>query len=424
MDLNSEKFPAWFRWIWVALACWALYWQGMGFLNSLKPKLPDIGDFFQDWASARNYFEGFPLYTDQLITIEHYLKVKIESQQQLNNINFINAHPPTSILLTMPFVFFDYENAQLVWNLISLGLFIITLWRIFRELNIKITIWMLPPFIVFLLICNPLRQHLNQGQLTLVILFLLVEAWIADRSGHNWVAGSLIGVAASIKLFPGFMLLYFILRRKWQSLLAGILCCLLLAGLTAGILGPGVYKTYIKDVLPEIDRFRSHWLNASITGFWSKLFDADPSERLVPIIQSPIIEKITSGLSYFVVFNCLFWVKKGHKIKEDYDNLYSLFMVAMLLVAPITWDNNFLLLLLPFIIIWIRIKEIKNLNFLFLIIFGVLCLEEPIIWRLFYPEGWGNIARPLQSLTVLAYQFYALVGFFVIGLMTCKFKKS
>ena len=45
LEQSPEKYPKWFRWIWVALACWALYWQGMGFLNSLKPKPPDLGDF-------------------------------------------------------------------------------------------------------------------------------------------------------------------------------------------------------------------------------------------------------------------------------------------------------------------------------------------------------------------------------------------
>ena len=428
MELNPEKMPVWFRWFLVAIACWALYWQGMGFLNSLKPKLPyEIMDFFQDYASARNYLEGLPVYTNQAIAIERYLGIKMDDNKQRYII--VNAHPPTSILLFIPITFLDYADAQLVWNLISLGLFIFTLWRIFRELSIRISLWMLPPFIIFLLTCSPLRQQLNEGQLNFLLLFILVEVWIANRSERNYLAGGLIGIAASIKLFPGFMFLYFVLRRKWQSILSGIICFILLTWLTAGIFGPNVYSAYLKNVLPVVSMFRSNLINSSIIGFWSKLFDTVPAEHIVPLTQSPILARMASGLSCLTIIICLFLVGEGSKTKDDSDILYSLFVIALLLLSPLTWEHAFLLLILPFIVIWKRVKEKKPVNMLFLFISGLLFLEKSLIWRLFYPEfrpeTWQNvISNPVLKLTIFAYPFYALVGFFVIGLMACKLDKS
>jgi hypothetical protein len=46
------------------MACWS---QGRGFLESLDPPHDAVMDFFQEWASAHNLFEGLPIYTPQLL---------------------------------------------------------------------------------------------------------------------------------------------------------------------------------------------------------------------------------------------------------------------------------------------------------------------------------------------------------------------
>src|SRR5262249_51177427 len=176
----------------------------------------------------------------------------------------VNAHPPTSVLLALPLADLDYPDAVLAWNLFSLALLVPALWLVIRQLDLRVAPWMLLPLAAVLLICSPFRQQVVQGQLNLVLLAILTGAWAADRSGRPWWAGTLVGLATALKLFPGFLFLYFVLRRRWHALGAGIVSLSVCTGLTATVLGVEAFESYARDVLPQIGRFRSDWVNASL----------------------------------------------------------------------------------------------------------------------------------------------------------------
>src|SRR5262249_28272884 len=159
----------------------------------------------------------------------------------------------------------------LVWSVCSLVALLVSLWLIVRGLTVPVSVWSAFPMVVFLLMGNPLREHLSQGQLNLALLALLTGAWAAERSGRPGVAGIFLGVATALKLFPGFLFLYFALMKQWRLVLAGGLALLAVSALTVGILGVESYQAYVSDVLPRIEWFRAGWNNSSLVGFWSKL---------------------------------------------------------------------------------------------------------------------------------------------------------
>ncbi len=57
------------RWIWLTIAGWILLLRGPAFIENLRTKSPPemIPDFFQEYASARNWFEGQPIYADGVV---------------------------------------------------------------------------------------------------------------------------------------------------------------------------------------------------------------------------------------------------------------------------------------------------------------------------------------------------------------------
>ena len=74
------------------------------------------------------------------------------------------------------------------------------------------------------LVCLPsIGRTLSRGQtnLTVLMLFCGMAALIFYR--RAWLAGALLGIAASIKLFPGYMILYPVWRRNWRCV-AGAVC--------------------------------------------------------------------------------------------------------------------------------------------------------------------------------------------------------
>src|SRR5579883_449874 len=208
--------------------------------SSMRPPADRIVDFFQEWASARNYLEGLPVYANHRVSLPRYLTLRTLRPQDLSI--EVNAHPPTSVLLALPFARLHYPDAVLVWNLTSLGMLGVSLFVIWRGFGIPFSLWWSFPLITSLLICPPLITQVYFGQLNLVILLLLTGTWAADRSGRPLLAGVLLGTAATIKLFPGFLFLYFIFRGQWRSLLAGVITIALLTGLTATVLGLEAYR--------------------------------------------------------------------------------------------------------------------------------------------------------------------------------------
>jgi hypothetical protein len=398
----------------VALALLTCVSQGPSFIASLRPPRTVGIDFFQDWASARNYRDGLPVYTDHKTAVDRYLGYRIDP------VRFeVNAHPPTSVLLALPLAALDYPDAALVWNLVSLGALGVSLWLIGRTLGVPLTPWSIFPAVTLLLICTPFRQQVNQGQFNLLLLLLLTGVWTADRSGRLVTAGSLLGLATAIKLFPAVLFLYFAVRGRWRAVAAGIISLAVVTLLTAALLGTDTYRSYIHDVLPQVRQYRSCWNNASLPGLWVKLFDPASEDHIEPLWRSPLAAEggaLLSCLAVVVVLVRALW--KARKEPHD-DRGFALTVIAMLLVSAITWEQYFLLLLLPVAVFWVRLPASILPRWSFVAILLVLfCIHPVLLYDTFIPGGYpqGPVA-PVQTLAVLSLQCYALVGLFVFGLV-------
>src|SRR5262249_11408927 len=122
----------------------------------------------------------------------------------------------------------------------------------------------------------------------IVLLALITGAWAAERSDRPALAGALLGLATAIKLFPGFLLLYYAMRGRWRVVLAGIAALLACTVLTAGLFGADAYVVYVRDVMPQVAKYYDGWLNVSLPGLFTKLFAA-PSGHITPLLRSPAL---------------------------------------------------------------------------------------------------------------------------------------
>ena len=282
------------RWLLIPVALLAGVLQGPAFVQSLRPQHDEVRDFFQEWASGKNYREGLPIYTDQTIAVQRYLDAVPTNRLYIH----VNAHPPSSVLVALPLSWLSYADAFLTWNLLSLGALAVSLALIVRQLQIPCTIWWLLAGAALLLVCAPFREQVLHGQLNLILLLLIVGAWAAERSGRPVLGGVLIGLATAIKLFPGFFILYFALRREWRSLAAAIIGLGAVTLLTLAIFGLDAYRDYLSQGMPAAAACRGDWLNASLAGFWSRLFGPSNDAHAY---ASPAIGTTATALSLLVV---------------------------------------------------------------------------------------------------------------------------
>lgn len=405
-------WPASRRVTWCVLAFVAAVIFGPGFLVSLRPPPARLVDFYQEYASARNVLTGRPIYTDQADTVEEYVGYRRADYGPY----FIhrNAHPPPSVLLALPLARLSYSDAVLTWDLVSLALLAAAFGLILWQLEAPFAPWSVLPLLVALLLCNVLRQQFNQGQLNVVLLLLLTGCWAADRSGRPWLAGALLGAATALKLFPGFLFVLFAARRDVRAVASGLGTIAALTGLTAAVLGMECFTAYYREVLPDVSRFRDEWLNSSFLGFWCKLLEAR-SGHTIPLAPMPRLAHALTLTCDAAVLGVLLVLARRSRTLGERDLTFGLALNAMLLISPIAWDHYFLLLLLPALLLWLRLRG--GAAVLLRILLLVLSIGPAWLWHYCIPgpgEHHGQVATPAQSLGPLAYLFYAQLGLFAL----------
>jgi hypothetical protein len=401
-----------FAW-WALAAVIAVLWQGRGLLRDLRPPSDIVVDFYQEWASARNLLRGESIYEPQRASAVRYLGCTPRGEAPF--FIEVNAHPPTAVLLGLPLAGLPYPDAVLVWNLISLAALLSALWLIGHELGLSVRPWTALAGIVLLIMSWPVRSHFQQGQLAMLLLLLVTVAWIAERSGRAGLAGLFLGTATALKIFPALLFLPFIFRRQWRVVGAGLVCIGLLTVATMAVLGPGAYLAYFHEVPPIVAEWRSAWNNASLPGFWCKLFEpGGKGSGVIPLVSSPLLARGFIVASCATVIALLGRHAMRAQTRIQCDQSFAATVVGMLLLTPVTWEHSFLLLLLPMAIFWAD-SPAASMQRRVLVVLSVVLLVNPAI---FYPfcriEGLSPTSRVFcsapQVLVVLSVQCYALVS--------------
>jgi hypothetical protein len=297
------------------------------------------------------------------------------------------------VFLALPFAGMAYVPATVAWNLLSLVLLAGSLVVLLLELRFDATPSHLVLLSVVLGLWPPLWFHLAQGQLGIAILFLLTLAWRAARNGRDTIAGSIIGLAAAIKIFPAVLIAYFIFRRRFRLAISGILAFALISAVTLLITGPDTFRDYLIIVLPTLKRFNEYGRNASLTGFFSRLVN-------------PSLAGVVALMASVWVAGAI-WVRST---RADFDEGFALAITGTLLITPLTWPHSLVILLLPLAVYRARLAYADSLS-RWLAGAGWLLMAVPQTLLPGFDES--KPASAAVSLTVLSVNFYGLLAFFL-----------
>lgn len=426
--MTLRDWPLWMKILWQVVALFVFAMQGPryeygppedraagGFVFYLRPDIDQhIGDFFQEWASARNWQAGLPIYMHQIEALNRHLGVETSGKSLYVE---YNAHPPGAVLLTLPFGYLEYLDALLLWNLLTLVAFAVSVALILSELKLSLSPWLWLPLCAALLLFDPFLQQMFQGQLNGLLLLLLTLAWLANRRGWEGWAGVAVGIATAVKLVPGLLLVYFLTQRRWTALVSGVAAFLSITVATFPFFGVSAYQDFVLVVQPAVAHFRSGWINYSLAGFWEKLFLGSTFHpgmihRVEPLVFAPLVGRAGLALSCLTVLGVLYYRGRARPASaEEQDRLFGLYMVAMLLLSPVSWNHTFLLLVLPVLIL---VKQGVSLWGQAFLLVGVALLYpnyHQIFWELY---GKGATSGPVMSLALFALPTYVLVGLFVL----------
>lgn len=383
------------------------------------------GDFTQDWLAARDHRAGSPAYGDLGESSLRHLNAIHK-----DNVLRWNAHPPVSILFFLPLAELSHEDAFFVWNLLTMPLFAAAVWVAAWQLGVRG--WRAGAVAAAVVLagalprvgCFPLQEQVLWGQFSAPITFLIAVGWAADRGGRPALAGAAVGLAAAIKLFPAFLLLYFVLAGRWRAAAVAAAVAVALNGLALAVFGTDAFRTYVGEVVPGVAaRFGSDWANISVRAFWLRLFDPSLPSRATAAADAPLLGRALELAVRGAMTAAVAWRAWRAKTVAARDRAFAAAAVAMVLVSPISWSHSLILLVVPvgvlardargpwrwpllacLVILWMPLEFITGL------VFG----------REFATSLVNAQPRPLTPAEVVfgvAATHHALVGLFVLTLL-------
>jgi hypothetical protein len=382
IKMLENKFSLAFWIVLVAIACcaiwlprsrrWALYstWGVTGgaaalsiFGMSLALYIGYVAplSIMQDVVAAREGLQGHPLPTKDL---KPYIKAALEEEPVPPSlIRFWprlgkegqeeykavpdriteQAHPPFMVLFVAPFVYFlGIHGTFLVISSLSLGFLAAAFILIHCGLDFK-----LRPDQLLLIICvflswSPMFWVIRGGQMGAVLSGLIVMGWYCVRQGRTALGGIAVGIATSLKAFPGLLLVYFLLRHR-RAMMSAVATIVVLNLLTMTVWGEKSYEEWIQMAQYVMTRYSQADLNYSLLGALNSLGKG----LLLPLLGSETVYHLLSlatvGMLCWIVF-----VKTNKDFPTTrYDLEYSLFVAAMPLLSPVAWFHYFVVLLLP-----------------------------------------------------------------------------
>jgi Glycosyltransferase family 87 len=392
------------------LLSWGLVWH-------IRPATHPYRDLTQDWLSARCYFDGQSIYTRHRESVPQYLGRVYPSRDW--NVE-VNAHPPASVLVLLPLALLPHDAAALLWNLVSVAMLFTVVWIVMGRWGLNCDVWYSLAASCFLTASTPMAAQGALAQLNGLLVLLVALSWVCDRNGKQMLAGGFVGLAAAMKLYPAFLLLYFAWTRRWRVVAVASTVFLVVHVAAVLVFGSRDVLEYIQQIVPEVNTWSSAWLNCSVAGFWYRLFDVtDVGTR--ELWHAPQLARIFTFLTCGAIAAAVGWGAWRAQHRAQRDLAFAACVVGMLLVSPITWDHSLLMLIVPVCIVWYYLGTTARSQ---LLLGGLLFVPSFVpafhLWRLFLGPAalpvMERLADPWKSVTILAIVTYCLLGLLAMAL--------
>ncbi len=279
-------------------------------------------------------------------------------------------YPPFLATVLRPLVLVSHPVAIRVWFGINIIAFVITMVILMRLF--KLPWWMIGPIAGLSLLLPAVYDTWLLGQMSvlLTLLFALMLTWSVAPTQRKWqpyAVGILLGIAIVIKIYPIFLGLVYLAHRRFRTVLAtGVT---VLSAFLIGIgFGGGWQNTadWFTKVLPAASTMTPYPSNQSLRAVVARLFTSNEfqvpvlnKDNLLTILQPSIIESpalktiVTTG-AILLVFGVTVWVmwKPAPQAAATTFTLdFALGITLMLLLTPVVWDQYFVHLLIPLLLL-------------------------------------------------------------------------
>ncbi len=261
---------------------------------------------------------------------------------------FVNI--PAIALPFAPLSRLSLERAETAFALLSLGCIAASLYYLLALT--AATGWRRWALAALFVTNGPLFYSFREGNLTHVVLLLLVLALVCIERDEDVWAGVLVACAALIKLPLGLLGVYFLLKGRWRSVAGLGISFLALVGTSLLWAGWESHVTWYREsVLPFSSKSLAAFNVQSVDGFLLRLRTDAPLYDWTPIPVDEALRVARTGLigALFGITGIILCAR--HSRGGSKDILYLEFSVVLclaLIISPISWTHYYLFLLIPF----------------------------------------------------------------------------
>ncbi len=224
--------------------------------------------------------------TDNIYDRVHYRKAEVETPihkvvgEKLNIDQY--QYPPPFLLLpaALRATGGDFFQVRAYWHTLNVVVFLVTSVLLANWLSKGSfrAVWLMIPAV---LVTPTALSTLQVGNAHFLIMCLSILAMFAFEKNHNAIGAGLLGYTVLSKLFPGVLIVYLILRRRWRAV--GWICAAMVVylALTLAIFGSAPYKAFFDYQLPRLisgeafsfafEYYRAKMVNSSVMGAVYKL---------------------------------------------------------------------------------------------------------------------------------------------------------
>ena len=301
-------------------------------------------DFASDFVAAEDLVMGRDLYSPD----RGRRHAAILGTSSVELVGPYYPKPPVMPLVVVPLVRLGFVGASRAWFVITL----VFLWilghflcLVFEERRLAVRVLVF----LFLVLWPPTLHNLERGQWSVLLAASMATGWHALSRGHPRMGGAFIGLAGSLKVTPLGLFPYLALRQRAAAVALGA-TVLAAVALSLPATGIGAWGAFLQQSGPNLAYWETWPANTlSVDGFVARLFIGGTGEGPA-IAHAPWFGRvlITLGSLALVLFALALTVRTSRPADRAREGaLFAVWTILVVLLNPLAWSHNAVLLLLP-----------------------------------------------------------------------------
>lgn len=288
-------------------------------------------DLVVDWNGAQSWIEGENIYEPENI-----------QKRGLGVLGGI-GHPPTTFIWFLPFAGIDLLEARDSLAMLVLFLVTVHVFVVMFELRVPHTFMVGSLVVAWVFSTRWFHDHLFLGQVSELIAFAYVGAWVLLRRGREVSSGVVLGLATTLKLFPAVLVVFLLVTRRWRGFVAACLTYVGVAAVMTARFGWSSWVLFFTQQSEIAHRWIGSGRNASLQGIVHRLFDSHCDGHTF----DPTVGWIAAAAAVlFLVAGLTFVVKVG-SCRQEFDLSFALVSIISFFANVWVWEHYYVLMILP-----------------------------------------------------------------------------